>query len=73
MNSTHPVIQPTQRTSSKTNDWILFIVCLVFGGLGIHKFVEGRIGMGILYLFTAGLFYIGWIVDIVNYLKRALN
>ncbi|MCL2864768.1 MAG: TM2 domain-containing protein [Lachnospiraceae bacterium] len=31
-----------------------------------HKFYEGKIGMGIVYLFTGGLFGIGWIMDIIK-------
>lgn len=34
---------------------------------GVHRFVIDEIGMGLLYLFTAGLCFIGTIVDVVNY------
>lgn len=47
------------------NKWVAFLLCLFLGGLGIHKFYEGRIGMGILYLFTGGIFGIGWIIDCI--------
>lgn len=40
---------------------------------GIHRFILGHIGMGILYLFTAGLCLIGTIVDLVNYQKLAFE
>ena len=43
-----------------------FIITLVFGWLGVHKFMDGKIGMGLLYLFTCGLFCIGWIVDTIQ-------
>ncbi|MBR4748851.1 MAG: leucine-rich repeat protein [Abditibacteriota bacterium] len=46
----------------------LFLFCLFFGFLGVHKFVEGKTGMGILYACTAGLFYIGWLADLVGYI-----
>lgn len=46
------------------NKWIALLLC-IFTICG-HKFYEGKIGMGILYLFTAGLFGIGWIVDIIS-------
>ena len=59
--------------SSKSNDWLLFFLCLFLGYLGVHKFAEGKVGMGILYIFTTGLFYVGWFVDIVKYFKRAIN
>lgn len=36
---------------------------------GVHRFIMGQIGMGLLYLFTAGLCFIGTIVDLVNYQK----
>ena len=45
-----------------------FLIVL-FGGLfGVHKLMAGNIKMGILYLFTGGLFGIGWIVDIIKVL-----
>lgn len=37
------------------------------GVSGIHRFLLNQIGMGILYLLTAGLCFIGTIVDLVNY------
>lgn len=40
---------------------------------GIHRFIMGQIGMGILYLFTAGLCFIGTIVDLVNHQKLAFE
>ena len=49
---------------------IAFFLCLFLGFYGAHKFYEGRIGMGILYLFTAGLFCFGWIVDCVRLLAK---
>ena len=47
------------------NKWVAFFLCLFLGYIGIHKFYEGKIGMGILYMFTGGLFGIGWFVDII--------
>lgn len=45
--------------------WIALLLCIFLGGLGAHKFYEGRILFGILYLFTLGLFGFGVIVDII--------
>lgn len=50
----------------KMSPIVNFCVTLLLGWLGIHKFAEGKVGMGVLYLFTFGLFGIGWIVDIVK-------
>ena len=47
------------------NKWIALLLCMFFGFIGIHKFYEGKIGMGILYLFTFGLFGIGWFIDCI--------
>ncbi|MEX0994611.1 MAG: TM2 domain-containing protein [Balneolaceae bacterium] len=38
-----------------------------FGVAGIHRIYIGHPGMGILYLLTAGLCFIGTIVDVINY------
>lgn len=55
-----------QKTSQPLkNKWIKFILCLFFGYLGAHKFYEGKVGLGILYLLTCGLFGIGWFVDLI--------
>lgn len=53
--------------------WVDFVICLLFGMLGVHKFREKKIGMGVLYLFTFGLFGIGWIVDSIRYLLAAVR
>lgn len=67
------------RNPNKNNErgpamaWIDFLICLFLGIFGVHKFREKKIGMGILYLFTAGLFCIGWIYDCIRYLVIALK
>lgn len=45
--------------------WVLAIVCFFLGVLGIHRFMVGKIGTGVLYLFTGGLFGIGVLVDFI--------
>lgn len=47
------------------NKWVAFCLCLFLGFFGAHKFYEGKIGMGVLYLLTFGLLGIGWIVDCI--------
>ncbi len=52
--------------SAKKSYTVELILCIFLGGFGIHKFYRGKIVMGLLYLFTFGLFSIGVIVDIVK-------
>jgi TM2 domain-containing membrane protein YozV len=40
---------------------------------GVQRFVLGQIGMGLLYLFTFGLCWIGTIIDLVNHKKLAFE
>ena len=56
----------TYNVYSRKSQIIALILCLLFGMLGVHYFYVGKIGMGLLYLFTGGLFGIGWIVDIIR-------
>ena len=52
------------------NKWVAFFLCLFLGFLGAHKFYENKGGMGILYIFTAGLFGIGWLIDCIVLLAK---
>ncbi len=47
----------------------VLLLCLVWviGFAGIHRFLLGQIGMGLLYLFTWGLCGVGTIIDAVSY------
>lgn len=47
-------------------DWPLAIVCFFLGALGVHQFMLGNTGKGLLYLFTGGLCGIGWLIDIIK-------
>ena len=52
------------------NKWVAFLLCLFLGPLGIHKFYDGKIGMGILYIVTCGLFGIGVLIDLIKIIQR---
>lgn len=47
------------------NKWVALLLCVFLGWTGAHKYYEGKIGIGVLYTFTFGLFFIGWMVDII--------
>lgn len=53
------------RGGREKNKWVALILCFFLGVIGAHKFYEGKIGMGILYLFTLGLFGIGVLIDFI--------
>lgn len=50
------------RTTS-THSIPLGYILWIFGFMGAHRFYYGRTLTGILYFFTFGLFFIGWIID----------
>lgn len=50
-----------------------FIVTLLFGWLGVHKFMQKKYGVGILYLCTMGLFGIGWLIDTIKAFTQMTN
>ena len=47
------------------NQGVEWFLCLILGYLGVHKFYAGKKAAGLLYLFTAGLFGLGWILDLI--------
>jgi len=47
-------------THSKVIGYVLWI----FGFMGAHRFYYGKRLTGVLYFFTLGLLFIGWIVDL---------
>ena len=54
---------------SRTRDvgTCIALACLGFVGIaGIHRFMLGKMGTGVLWLLTGGLCLIGTIVDLVN-------
>lgn len=52
------------------NKWVAFCLCFFLGWVGAHKFYEGKVGLGILYIFTCGLLGIGILVDLITILLK---
>ncbi|MDD5621857.1 MAG: TM2 domain-containing protein [Actinomycetota bacterium] len=50
----------------KEVNWVLALVMsIVFGQLGVDRFIMGHVGLGILKLITFGGFGVWWLVDII--------
>ena len=61
---------------TKRKDEQTILLCCLLGVVffaGIHRFLLGQIGMGILYFFTGGLCLIGTIVDAINHKQLTLE
>ena len=59
--------------SSDKSRGTALILCIFAGWLGLHQFYVGRIGKGILYMFTFGLFFFGWIGDLLKIINRTFT
>ena len=44
--------------------WGAYILWFFAGFLGFHKFYLNKTGMGVLYIFTGGIFLIGLLIDL---------
>ena len=54
------------RVKKLTDAVLYFVVTLLFGIVGVHRFMKGKILTGILWLCTAGLFGVGYVVDLIT-------
>ncbi|MCL1831135.1 MAG: TM2 domain-containing protein [Oscillospiraceae bacterium] len=50
---------------SRKSRLVALLLCIFVGCFGVHHFYVGRIGYGILFIFTGGLFGIGLLVDFI--------
>ena len=47
-------------------NWVLtLIMSVVFGGVGVDRFIMGHVGLGLLKLITLGGCGIWWLIDVI--------
>jgi TM2 domain-containing membrane protein YozV len=57
--------------SESNSNWLTtLLVTLFLGGLGVHRFINGKIGTGILMLVTGGGCGIWWLIDLIMVLTE---
>lgn len=54
-----------QENISPKSKGVTAVLCFFLGWLGIHRFYVGKIGTGIIWMLTLGLFGIGELVDLI--------
>lgn len=62
------------RVRRKDPQTILLLTLVGFLGIaGIQRFIVDQIGMGILYVLTGGICFIGTIIDLINHKRIAFD
>lgn len=52
---------------------IAFLLCTFFGGFGIHRFYVGKVGTGLLMMFTLGFLGLWTLIDWIMILAGAFK
>ncbi len=58
---------PNEPKVSQKSWWVTFWLCLITGSF--HRIYVGKVGTGILWMFTCGCFVVGWLRDLYKICK----
>ena len=58
-------IEAKENYVSPKNRGVAALLCFFLGFLGVHRFYVGKIGTGLLWLFTGGFFGLGALIDFI--------
>jgi TM2 domain-containing membrane protein YozV len=62
VNVTAPqAVLPTRRV----NKVVYILLTFFFSYIGVHRFIRGQVGLGILYILTGGIFGVGALIDFI--------
>lgn len=68
--NTNTAIAAGAPAGKRKSKWVCFFLWLFLGLFGAHKFYDGKIGTGIIYILTIGFFGIGWFIDFFGILNK---
>ncbi|MBQ8749964.1 MAG: TM2 domain-containing protein [Clostridia bacterium] len=60
-----PATTPKEEVPLTKKGWFLAIICFFLGAFGVHRFMVGKIGTGVLWLFTIGFLGFGVLIDLI--------
>ena len=61
-----PIQRPQQHENfpQSSHSIVMGYLLWIFGFIGAHRFYYGKTISGVIYFFTLGLFFVGWIIDL---------
>jgi TM2 domain-containing membrane protein YozV len=59
------ILEEEPMTDNNTHSLVIGYILWIFGFIGVHRFYYGKPISGTIYFFTLGLFFIGWIIDLL--------